>query len=142
MGHKRFIIDIIVGLCTLSLLITGSFYIVARIILQTNIDTIKELANHDKKVLLNTLDDYWSFFNYIPLTIDNSTEISDEQIFKTLEAVNSMSPDSKTFIYNENNDIYSSDNKILKDDKIYNIVKNYNDKFAIYYNDSLLDDLI
>ena len=141
-GHKRFIIDIIVGLCTLSLLITGSFYIVARIILQTNIDTIKELANHDKKVLLNTLDDYWSFFNYIPLTIDNSAEISDEQIFKTLEAVNSMSPDSKTFIYNENNDIYSSDNKILKDDKIYNIVKKYNDSFAIYYNDSLLDDLI
>lgn len=140
-GRKRLIIDIVVGLCILLFLINGSFHIVTRIILETNIDTIKELANHDKKVLLNTLDDYWCFFNFIPLSIDNSVETSNEQIFNTLEAVNSMSPDSKTFICNENNDIYTSDNKILKDDNINNIIKKYNDKFAIYYNDSLFDDL-
>ena len=140
-ARKKLIINIIVGLFILFFLINGSFHIVTRIILDTNIDTIKELANHDKKVILNTLDNYWDFFNFVPISIDNDNEVSDEQVFNALNAVNCMSPDSKTFIYNENDEIYTSDNEIIKDDKFYNIIKKYNDKFVFYYKDNLFDNL-
>ena len=74
-ARKKLIINIIVGLFILFFLINGSFHIVTRIILDTNIDTIKELANHDKKVILNTLDNYWDFFNFVPISIDNDNEV-------------------------------------------------------------------
>ena len=132
---KNVLIDIVISIFFVVFFIIGSEHIISKIVVDTNIETLKEIAVHDKKVLKNSLESHWESFNYISTFVKKYNLSTEKDIIKVLQAVNSLSTESTTYLINSDKVTYSSTGEINNDLKIYNIINIYDGNFAIYYDD-------
>ena len=132
---KNVLIDIIFGIFIVIFFIVGSGHIISKIIIDTNIETIKELATHDKKVLKNSLESHWDSFDFIPILVKKYNLKTEEDIIKLLQTINSLSSESISYLIDSNKITYASTGLINNDLNIYNTISSFEDNFALYYDD-------
>ncbi|MDY4587089.1 MAG: response regulator [Oscillospiraceae bacterium] len=110
------------------------------ILLDANIDTMKEMAEHDKRVLVNWLDSQWDSLGNIPSTIEKMDLRNDKDIIKCLQVVNRPYTDSLTILVTGDGLCYQSDGLIAWKKTDFDFIEEKSGRFAVIYD--LKDDSI
>ena len=116
-----------------------TYSVINQILVESNIETMVEMSQHDKRILSNMLDTQWESLANIPETINRLNIDEDKDIIDCLQINNKMyDGNSTTMIVTSEGLCYQSDGLIVSKIKGYNTIKECDDSFAIVYD--MVDD--
>lgn len=112
------------------------------ILLDSNIDTMTDMADHDEKVLLNKINAEWESLEKIRIAFDKMKIEDDKDIINCLQVVNLPYSDDLTILISDDGVCFQSDGLISPDPDYIYAVSGYDDRFAVTYdmkNDSVVE---
>ena len=112
------------------------------ILLDSNIDTMTDMADHDEKVLLNKINAEWESLEKIRIAFDKMNIEDDKDIISCLQVVNLPYSNDLTILVSDDGVCFQSDGLISDEPDYIYAVSGYDDRFAVTYdlkNDSVVE---
>lgn len=129
-------------LISLAGLVVLTYVHIDSILLESNIDMMTDMAEHDEKVLLNSIIDEWESLEKIRIAMEKMKIEDDKDIINCLQVVNLPYSDDLTILMTEDGLCYQSDGLISEDQDLGGVISGCGDRFAVIYdmmNDSVVE---
>lgn len=108
------------------------------ILLDSNIESMRDMAVHDEKALVNTINAEWESLEKIKFAIEKMNIDDDMDIINCLQVVNQPYSESLTMLMAADGTCYQSDGLIAPDPDELREISQYDGRFAVRYD--LTDD--
>ncbi len=127
---QRYIKLLVIPIIALVILPFGTYHHIDSVLLSANIETMEEMAAHDKRILTNSLNAQWDMLSNIPNALKKMSVCDDQRIISCLQINNRAYADSVTMLFAEDGECYRSDGIIENDLDTYELITEYDGKFA------------
>lgn len=112
-----------------------TYSVINQVLIESNIENMVEMSQHDKRTLSNILNSQWESLNNIPEIIKKLDITEDDKIIECLQINDRMyDGNSITMIITSEGMCYQSDGMIENYIDGYNLISEYDDNFAIINN--------
>lgn len=121
---------------TLSLIVLSvlTFVHIDRILLETSMETMTDMADHDRRVLLNEINAEWESLEKISVAFDKMKIEDEKDVINCLQVVNLPYSNDLTMLITEDGLCFQSDGLISSTQDYLNAVNGYGDRFAVTYD--------
>ncbi len=130
----RFAKKLIFPLILLVILSIGLYHVIDKVLLESNIEVMKELAEHDKRVIGTSFETQWNSLESITYALEMLDPTTDEEVISCLQVIDRAYADTATILLTNDGICYRSDGQILKDPDIYDAIDEQSGRFVILYD--------
>lgn len=130
----RFAKKLMFPLVLLVIISIGMYHVIDKVLLDSNIELMKELAEHDKRVIGISFDVQWNSLESIAYALDMLDSSTDEEVISCLQVIDRAYADTATMLLTSDGLCYRSDGLILKDPDINDAVDGQSGRFVILYH--------
>lgn len=112
-----------------------TYSVINQVLIESNIENMVEMSQHDKRTLSNILNSQWESLSNIPEIIKKLNITEDDKIIECLQINDRMyDGNSTTMIITSEGVCYQSDGVVETYIDGYNLISEYDDNFAIINN--------
>ena len=123
-------------LIVMVLVLSGGVYsLVNRTLVESNIETMTEMAAHDNVSLNAILDDEWDSMDVLPSMLEGYDIQTEKQLLETLRIYNEHYTKSTTMLVDENGTCYRSDGVITEMPQLVDKLSAYDGNFVLRQDD-------
>ena len=137
-GGKRRLSPVIILIILIILVVAlsvGVYALVNRTLVESNIETMTEMAVHDNVSLTSILNDEWECMEVLPSMLKGNDIQTEKQLLETLRIYNEHYTKSMTMLVDENGVCYRSDGVITQMPQLVEKLSEYDGNFVLRQDD-------
>ena len=113
------------------LVVIGIYTSIGQTMIETNINFMKEMAVHDQKILMSSLENQWSILHHVPVAMEQLNPQADQEILSALSIAGDDNAGIIVEVISDKGIAFRSDGTAESDSPDYEAIKNQSGDFAL-----------
>lgn len=113
------------------LVVIGIYTSIGQTMIETNINFMKEMAVHDQKILMSSLENQWSILHHVPVAMEQLNPQADQEILSALSIAGDDNAGIIVEVISDKGIAFRSDGTVESDSPDYEAIKNQSGDFAL-----------
>ncbi len=113
------------------LVVIGIYTSIGQTMIETNINFMKEMAVHDQKILMSSLENQWSILHHVPVAMEQLNPQANQEILSALSIAGDDNAGIIVEVISDKGIAFRSDGTVESDSPDYEAIKNQSGDFAL-----------